>query len=85
MASTIGVSTLPTTIINPLVECVTMVTDYNRNKTICTNGRNCTGRCVIDHTGQNYCLTNVKFLNVSPSQFIGYYNPCRGRHLSPLF
>lgn len=77
--ATISISTLPGFAGNPIVQCVTLVTDYSRQKTICTNGRSCVGKCVIDKTGTNYCLTNVKFNNVSSSDFIGYHNPCQGK------
>lgn len=74
--SVIGISTLPGTANNPMVECLTLFTDYSGTKNFCTNGRNCTGKCVVAKTGTNYCLVNVKFSNISPSQFIGYRSPC---------
>lgn len=64
--------------INNIVQCTTMVTDYSGSKTICTNGKSCVGKCIVANAGTTYCLVNVKFLNKSPQNYIGYYNPCQG-------
>jgi len=79
-----NISVVSSTAINNSIQCVTLVTNYKGEKAICTNGMNCNGVCVKASTGNSYCLTNVKFSNVGPSDFIGYYNPCKGK-LSPLY
>lgn len=61
------------------ITCLTLVTNYNNNKSYCTTGENCNSKCIVSQNDKNsYCLTNVRFSNIDSSQFIGYYQPCQG-------
>jgi len=41
-------------------------------------------QCVQSTTNDNYCLTNVRFVQKSPNQYLGNHVMCSGCGLSPL-
>jgi len=64
-------------------QCLTLVVNGFGDKMICTNGKNCTGVCVPSNTTNNFCLTDVRYINKSPRQFLGNFTLCNGNLSTP--